>query len=150
MSHTPPPTTTQDQWVPVPQGRLFVRVWTPQVLLSEVPIILLHDSLGSVVLWRGFPAALCAATGRQVVAYDRLGFGQSSPHPGKLPLDFVLQEAEGSFAAVRQQLGIGRFALFGHSVGGGMAVGCAAQWPRTAPLENPATAPHCPKSRAVG
>lgn len=129
MPHTSQPTiTTQDQWVSVPQGRLFVRIWTPQTVVSEVPIILLHDSLGSVVLWRGFPAALCAATGRQVVAYDRLGFGQSCPHTGKLPLDFVLQEAVGSFAAVRQQLGIERFALFGHSVGGGMAVGCAAQF----------------------
>lgn len=128
-----PPTvqhiTAQDQWVSVPQGSLRVRVWSPPARHSQVPIILLHDSLGSIVLWRDFPAALCAATGRQVIAYDRLGFGQSSPHWGKLPLDFVLQEAEGSFAAVRQQLGVGRFVLFGHSVGGGMAVGCAARFP---------------------
>jgi len=128
MFATQPTTAVHDQWVSTSQGRVFVRVWTPQAPVSQVPIVLLHDSLGSITLWRDFPAALCAATGRQVVAYDRLGFGQSSPYPGKLPLDFVLQEAQGSFAAVREQLGIGRFAVLGHSVGGGMAVGCAADF----------------------
>ena len=116
----------QDAWVDGHGGRLFARVWSPAAATGRAPIILLHDSLGSVELWRGFPAALCAATGRQVVAYDRLGFGKSDAHPGKLALGFVASEAEHDFAAVRQQLGIGRFVVFGHSVGGGMAVNCAA------------------------
>ena len=90
------------------------------------PIVLLHDSLGSVELWRGFPSALCKATDRQVVAYDRLGFGRSDPHPGTLALDFIASEAEGDFATVLRALGIPRFIVFGHSVGGGMAVNCAA------------------------
>lgn len=116
----------EDIWVEGHGGRLFARVWSPATATGRAPIILLHDSLGSVELWRGFPAALCAATGRQVVAYDRLGFGKSDAHPGKLTLGFVASEAEHDFAAVRQQLGIGRFVVFGHSVGGGMAVNCAA------------------------
>ena len=116
----------RDCWVDGHGGRLFARVWSPAAATDRAPIILLHDSLGSVELWRGFPAALCAATGRQVVAYDRLGFGKSDAHPGKLALGFVASEAEHDFAAVRQQLGIGRFVVFGHSVGGGMAVNCAA------------------------
>jgi len=117
--------TIQDKWVQGPRGRLFVRSWTPHSACGLAPLILLHDSLGSVELWRGFPAALCEATGRAVVAYDRLGFGQSDPHPGALAPDFVSAEAGGDFAAVREQLGIERFALLGHSVGGGMAVHCA-------------------------
>ena len=68
------------------------------------------------------------ATGRQVVAYDRLGFGQSDEYPGTLALDFIANEAETDFAAIKQQLGIDRFVIFGHSVGGGMAVNCAAQF----------------------
>jgi pimeloyl-ACP methyl ester carboxylesterase len=32
-------------------------------------------------------------------------------------------------AALRAQLGIGRFVALGHSVGGGMALGCAHAWP---------------------
>ena len=119
-------TTSQDTAVEGRLGRLFVRTWSPETPSNLAPIVLLHDSLGSVELWRGFPSALCKATGRQVVAYDRLGFGKSDPHPGTLALDFIAREADGDFAAVLGQLGIARFIVFGHSVGGGMAVNCAA------------------------
>ncbi|MBV8657298.1 MAG: alpha/beta hydrolase [Burkholderiales bacterium] len=124
--------TPVDAWVPSPHGRLFTRTWSPRSTPSAplaAPIVLLHDSLGCAALWRSFPAALCAATGRQVIAYDRLGFGQSAPHPGALTMDFIAREAKESFAAVLQGLNIDRFALFGHSVGGGMAVNCAASYP---------------------
>lgn len=119
-------TTSRDTAVDGRYGRLFVRTWSPEAPSNLAPIVLLHDSLGSVELWRGFPSALCKATGRQVVAYDRLGFGKSDPHPGTLALDFIASEAEGDFATVLRALGIQRFIVFGHSVGGGMAVNCAA------------------------
>ncbi|MHB1372398.1 MAG: alpha/beta fold hydrolase [Thauera sp.] len=119
-------TTSQDTSAEGRLGRLFVRTWSPETPSNLAPIVLLHDSLGSVELWRGFPSALCKATGRQVVAYDRLGFGKSDPHPGTLALDFIASEAEGDFATVLRALGIQRFIVFGHSVGGGMAVNCAA------------------------
>lgn len=41
---------------------------------DKAPIILLHDSLGSVELWRNFSLALCQATGRQVVAANHQTF----------------------------------------------------------------------------
>lgn len=127
MNTRPQHTTSQDTWVDSPHGRLFVRSWAPAEAAQRAPIVLLHDSLGSVELWRGFPAALCKASGRPVVAYDRLGFGRSDAHPGTLALDFIASEADGDFAAVIGQLGIARFIVFGHSVGGGMAVNCAAR-----------------------
>lgn len=116
----------QDHPIDSPAGRLFARSWTPVAPRATAPIVLFHDSLGSVDLWRNFPRALCAATGRRIVAYDRLGFGRSAPHPGRLAPDFIAAEAGGGFAALRRQLGIGRCVLFGHSVGGGMAVHAAA------------------------
>lgn len=128
MSHAAQPRTLQEIWIPGQTGRLFARVWSPERLGEHAPIILLHDSLGCVELWRDFPAELCGATGRQVIAYDRLGFGRSDAHPEKLSLDFVAEQAETDFAAVRRRLAIGRFVLFGHSVGGGMAVNCAARF----------------------
>lgn len=119
-----------DHWVEHPQGRLFARSWTCSDsavrAVPDRPIVLFHDSLGCVELWREFPAELCAATGRRVIAYDRLGFGQSAPRLGRPALDFVADEAESYFAAVRAQLGFRRFIAFGHSVGGGMAIHCAA------------------------
>lgn len=121
----------RDSWAAHPQGRLHVRQWMAAdraASPADGPIVLLHDSLGCVELWRGFPAALARATGRRVVAYDRLGFGLSSPHPARLGPGFVAAEAAEGFAAVKAHLGFGRFIAFGHSVGGGMAVHCAAHY----------------------
>jgi pimeloyl-ACP methyl ester carboxylesterase len=102
-------------------------MWSP-VQVQGSPIILFHDSLGSVELWRNFPSALAARTGRRVIAYDRPGFGRSDARSDTLGPDFVAAEAEAIFPALREQLGIDRFVVFGHSVGGGMAVHCAAKF----------------------
>lgn len=117
-----------DSWVNSPQGRLFVRHWRPALPKADAaPILLLHDSLGCVELWRDFPAQLCAASGREVIAYDRLGFGRSAPRSAPLPLDFISEEARSFFPLLRQQLGLQQVIVFGHSVGGGMAVNIAAE-----------------------
>lgn len=121
---------THEHWIVTAQGRLYAQEWAPSHA-QGAPIILLHDSLGCVALWRDFPAQLAQVTGRRVIAYDRLGFGRSEPHPGTLRMGFVEAEATQGFAAVREQLGVDTFIVFGHSVGGGMAVGCAAAFAET-------------------
>lgn len=126
MSQQQTTISTHDLFLNSPRGRLFVRTWSGPKPTTGAPIVLLHDSLGSVELWRGFPQQLCAATGRTVHAYDRLGFGKSDAFTGKLPLDFVAKEAVTDFAWVSQQLGLRHFVVMGHSVGGGMATHIAA------------------------
>lgn len=123
--------SSTEEWVVSPQGSLFAKCWSPNNLPSPspTPIILLHDSLGSVELWRDFPEHLALTTGRPIIAYDRLGFGQSDPFPGDLPASFIEDEARTSFAAVREYFELKQFILFGHSVGGGMATFCAAAFP---------------------
>ncbi len=121
--------TTQDLWLDTTQGRLFAKRWQPAVMRSEVPIVLFHDSLGCVALWRDFPEQLALTTGRTVIAYDRLGFGQSDPSPHALDLDFIHTEAHGAFSALCQQLNLSQYVVFGHSVGGAMAAVCAASFP---------------------
>jgi pimeloyl-ACP methyl ester carboxylesterase len=115
-----------DSFVDVPGGRIFVRRWSDG-LSSRPPLILLHDSLGSVEQWRDFPAALAQATGRPVVAYDRLGFGKSTPRIEPPSFDFIGEEAETFFPALCRALGLTRFILFGHSVGGAMALVIASE-----------------------
>lgn len=121
-----------DLWVEHPQGKIFVRSWAPVGGASashpESPIVLFHDSLGCVELWRDFPAELSVATGRRVFAYDRLGFGKSALRTGRLEAGFVRAEAESVFPVLREQLGFERFAVLGHSVGGGMATHCAVKF----------------------
>lgn len=118
---------TQDHLVDVPGGQVFVRQWTPGgPAAHRPPLILLHDSLGCVALWRDFPAALAGRLGRPVIAYDRLGFGQSSARQGLPSLAFITEEAELHFPALCRALGITEHALLGHSVGGAMALVAAA------------------------
>jgi len=129
--HTPVQVT--DTFVDHPQGRLFVRSWHPALAAQgeagETPVLLLHDSLGCVELWREFPAALAQTLGRRVIAYDRLGFGRSDPRGGALAPDFIEEEARIVLPALQRELDFHRFIAFGHSVGGGMAVHCAALHP---------------------
>lgn len=125
------PPCHNDLWIDHPEGRLFARVWGAAASAGApeaAPIILLHDSLGCTELWRDFPVRLALATGRQIVAYDRLGFGRSCASPARLPSNFITAEACENFALVRAALGIGRFVLFGHSVGGGIAAHCAGRF----------------------
>ncbi len=116
-----------DFFVNVQGGTVFVRRWRPAAVACDVPLILLHDSLGCVDLWRDFPAALARRLARPVVAYDRLGFGRSSPRHDPPAADFIREEAEVAFPAVRAGLGISDFAALGHSVGGAMALVATAR-----------------------
>lgn len=124
-------TLSSQFWVKHPLGRIFVRAWSPEsepgTSRHKSPIVLFHDSLGCVELWRDFPMELSAATGRRVIAYDRLGFGQSDYRADKLNIDFIRDEAVSIFPVLRQEAGFDRFIAFGHSVGGGMAAHCAAE-----------------------
>ena len=70
-------------------GRIFVRQWHCQARASELPVVLLHDSLGSVDQWRDFPAALARRLQRTVVAYDRLGYGRSSARHERPSVRFI-------------------------------------------------------------
>ena len=120
-----------DHWISLPQGRVFARRWTPHTAGHEAvsPIVLQHESLGCVEMWRSFPAALCAGTGRAVIAYDRLGFGQSDARHERPALGFVAQEASDYFPHVRGYFDVKRFVGVGHSVGGGMVLEMAAAFP---------------------
>lgn len=127
---------------------MFTRRWAPGLAHSGPsstvaplpPILLFHDSLGCVELWRDFPAALCGATGRDVIAYDRLGFGRSDARTAPLLPDFIGEEARTSLPALRAQLGFDRFVALGHSVGGAMAAHCAADADAAAGMD-PGTGP---------
>jgi len=107
-----------------PYGPLHGQVWRGTDDL--VPILLLHDSLGCVTLWRDFPAQLAKATGRNVVAYDRAGFGQSVVRTAQVSPSFIADEAFEGVVPVLDALGINKVVLLGHSVGGGMAVAAGA------------------------
>ncbi|OHY82796.1 alpha/beta fold hydrolase [Marinobacter sp. AC-23] len=124
---------THEDYVSTSAGNLYVKSWGPAAADSSssalAPVVLFHDSLGSVELWREFPKQLAISLGRKVIAYDRPGFGKSYPRTDKLEADFIINEASGPFAAIRAEFGIENFIAFGHSVGGAMAAVCAVSFP---------------------
>jgi len=123
--------TAADHRIDTEQGTLFARAWGPTDVRRDpgATILLFHDSLGCVDLWRDFPQQLAVASRRSVVAYDRLGFGRSDAHPGPLPLTFIHDEAATVVPRLCETLGLDAIVPFGHSVGGGMAIATAARWP---------------------
>ena len=113
---------TAERFVQVPGGAVYVKGWKPTSAGSGAPLVLLHDSLGCVEMWRAFPGELAQRLGRNVVAYDRLGFGRSAARAALPSVHFVSEEAETCLPAVLAALGLKKVVLFGHSVGGSMAV----------------------------
>ncbi len=114
-----------ERFIEIPGGQIFTKTWEPENPKS-CPLLLLHDSLGCVETWRDFPARLAAELSVTVIAYDRLGFGKSSARSDLPSIHFIREEAEIYIPQITKQLGLSKFALMGHSVGGGMALETAA------------------------
>ena len=103
----------------------------PATRPARPEILLMHEGLGSVSMWRDFPQGLAAATGCRVVAYSRHGFGRSSPRTRPWTPRFVHEEALEVVPALRSRMGIERPVLVGHSTGASMALvhAGADRWP---------------------
>ena len=85
-------------------------------------IVLLHEGLGSLALWKDFPEKLAAATGCAVLAYSRRGHGRSAPLGEPRGLDYLHREAA-LLPALLDALGAnGPLFLFGHSDGASIAL----------------------------
>jgi pimeloyl-ACP methyl ester carboxylesterase len=85
-------------------------------------LVLLHEGLGSVGLWRGFPAALHHATGRRVIVFSRFGHGRSERPPKPRMPAFFYEEALDVLPYVLEQLDAPEPVLVGHSDGGSIAL----------------------------
>lgn len=110
---------------------------------ARAPLIFLHEGLGSVAMWRDWPAAVCRATGRAAWVYSRRGYGQSDPVPdvrgepvvregqrsGRLRPDYMHEEAWTVLPALRQALGLAQAVLLGHSNGASIALLHASRFP---------------------
>lgn len=97
--------------------------------VNRPPIVLLHEGLGSVGLWRTFPRAVHEATARRVIAFSRYGHGRSDPPPAPRTSSFFHEEACSVLPSVLRQLGITEPILVGHSDGASIALIHAAAFP---------------------
>jgi pimeloyl-ACP methyl ester carboxylesterase len=109
---------------------------TARLELLELPgprdrpaLVLLHEGLGCVGLWREFPEALHAATGRRLLAFSRYGHGRSAPPPNRRSPRFFHEEALEVLPALLDELDVGEPVLVGHSDGASIALIYAAEHP---------------------
>jgi pimeloyl-ACP methyl ester carboxylesterase len=108
------------------------RLQTLQVAAPEASadtIVLLHEGLGSIALWRDFPHQLAARTGCGVLVYSRYGHGESDKLLEKRPVEFMHHEAEVVLPELLDKLAIARPVVLGHSDGGSIALLFAARYP---------------------
>jgi pimeloyl-ACP methyl ester carboxylesterase len=108
-------------------------------------LVLLHEGLGSISMWRDFPQALAARTGCTVVAYSRQGHGNSAPLQGPRAVRYMHDEALVALPELLRGLGIERPVLVGHSDGASIAAifaGAAGIAPGLRPRGLVLMAPH--------
>jgi pimeloyl-ACP methyl ester carboxylesterase len=84
-------------------------------------LVLLHEGLGCVALWRDVPQRLALDTGCRVFAYSRFGYGRSDPAALPRPMTYMHDEALDVLPRVLDATGISRAVLIGHSDGGSIA-----------------------------
>jgi pimeloyl-ACP methyl ester carboxylesterase len=96
-------------------------------------VVFLHEGLGSIALWRDFPAAFCRQYGLTGLVFSRYGYGWSTPRVEgeRWPPSFMQQQAEQVLPQLFEQLGVRRPWLFGHSDGGSISLLYAALLPNS-------------------
>lgn len=104
-------------------------------------IVMLHEGLGSVALWRDFPQQVADATGCETVVYSRYGYGRSDPLLAPRRPDFMHDEARVTLPELLDNLGLETPILFGHSDGASIAL-IHAGWGGREALAVIAMAPH--------
>lgn len=92
-------------------------------------LVFLHDSLGSITVWRDFPDRLAAALGCHALVYDRRGYGASSPFGPEPRRPGYLEDEADVLGRVLDASGVSQAVLFGHSDGGSIALVAAARFP---------------------
>jgi pimeloyl-ACP methyl ester carboxylesterase len=106
----------------------------------ETTIVMLHEGLGSVSMWKDFPERIAEATGSGVLVYSRYRHGGSERLAEKRGVDFMQHEAEVVLPELLERCEIRAPILLGHSDGGSICIlyaATAARKPKALVLEAP-------------
>lgn len=94
----------------------------PAHQLNRPTLVFLHEGLGSVAMWRDFPARVAQASGCRTLVYSRYGYGQSDVLAAPFETDYMHREAQQTLPELLSILGVERPLLIGHSDGGSIAL----------------------------
>ena len=104
------------------QGKKIETAWYGPSPKEAPTLIFLHEGLGCVEMWKGFPVRLGMATGCGVLVYSRLGYGKSDPCRLPRPLNYMQIEGLETLPRIIETTGIKECLLVGHSDGGSVAI----------------------------
>ncbi len=107
-------------------GHRLETVWLGPRSDQAPTLVFLHEGLGSVSMWRDFPARVAEATGCGALVFSRLGYGKSDPVTLPRPLDYMQREGRDTLPEVLDAAGVREAILVGHSDGGSIAIVHAA------------------------
>ena len=94
----------------------------PAHQINRPTLVLLHEGLGSVAMWRDFPARLAHATGCRTLVYSRHGYGQSDVLEAPFGTDYMHREGRDTLPQLLAALEIENPVLVGHSDGASIAL----------------------------
>lgn len=113
----------------------------PAHQMNRPTLVFLHEGLGSVAMWRDFPARVAQATGCRTLVYSRYGYGQSDILETPFATDYMHREAQQVLPELLDVLEIHRPVLVGHSDGGSIAlIHAGSSYPVAGVI---VMAPHC-------
>jgi pimeloyl-ACP methyl ester carboxylesterase len=98
--------------------------------IERAAVVMLHEGLGSVSMWRDFPQRLARMCDRRVIVYSRYGHGASEALRESRPAEFMHHEGEVVLPELLERVGTGNPILLGHSDGGSIALLYAAKCPK--------------------
>ena len=130
--------TTPTNFVDIHHGDRDYRIeyrWIEADRPQAPVIVFLHEGLGSVSMWKDWPAQLCTALGYRGLVFSRYGYGKSTQRPDheRWSPDFMFEQARDALPAIFRAVGLDtardRPIILGHSDGGSIALIYAALYP---------------------
>jgi pimeloyl-ACP methyl ester carboxylesterase len=85
-------------------------------------LVFLHEGLGSLAMWRDFPAQVAALSGCRTLVYSRYSYGRSDPLERPHGVDYMHREARVVLPDLLAALEIEEPLLVGHSDGASIAL----------------------------
>ena len=122
-------------------GHLLEYQIHPAQQANRPTLVFLHEGLGSVAMWRDFPARVAQVSGCRTLVYSRYGYGQSEVLAAPHDIDYMHREAQQALPDLLTVLEIENPLLIGHSDGASIALIHAGSGHAVAGIV--VMAPHC-------
>jgi pimeloyl-ACP methyl ester carboxylesterase len=110
-------------------GKRLETLWIEPEQPGRATIVMLHEGLGSIALWKDFPQRLASQTSCGVLVYSRYGHGGSHKLMESRPVGFMHHEGEVVLPELLDKLGIRKPILLGHSDGASISIIFAGKYP---------------------